>query len=712
MSSVVVDRYTTTENWYTSSYEALISITDQQAYVYPNTNTVIGTGEDTEPASGTGAIGSERQDSAPRSDSVNYNINSLSQSSFSRHQFAYQRFFAPGFAYQPGVRTQGGANFSSPTLTSINNVPSSKCKATITGRYRIQASAFAGTTNGNFPHILPLYIWYHDNTGTKYLLQENITITGQTININLAPSANNNAAAIAPTYASGGTNIPEVSFTVRGANTVQGATNELVYLKLDVDASKPSTTAGGTNGSNYNPNNPSNQADADGWRGTTLRWRPIVNPLGESLDKPFFYGTITRNWEGTNLIIDGVGGDSVTFAPVSSTSTFAALIVHPGSAAVAVTSSLSAAITVFAASSMQSSCALTATGNTKHDIDLTTESNFAIDSFFGIITPGASSISATTAFSPSANLKLGLLETLASSTAQSTTGNLIYDIGSDYSWEATTPEFQSLDYNWTQRNQWDEWEPAQWGEELQTWDEWESDLWDRAYTIRATALTNSTTSFRHGIVKTLGATFDINNLPAFRKAGAASLSAATNAEFTSRGVIGILFYIFDIQTSLQSDVVVRFDAAATITNAFTATLEGNLNPDAFSVIGFETSLQITPTFKPGMVPTTYAVQSAQELSPTFKPAGFANILALASQVSAARMFFQADPFNIIKVDRETKRISIAAENRQVKIDGENRVNIVAAETRGIIVPQETRILKLMKAPFLERFTTPRVRSEA
>jgi hypothetical protein len=720
MSSVVVDRYTTTEDWWASSYEALNTITNQLVYVYPNTNTVIGTAEDTEPAAGVGNTGFVRQDSAPRSESVNYGISSQGTTSFSRYQFAYRRYLTQGVnnftggvvVYQPGVITVGSENFSSPTLTSLNNVPSTKCRAVITGRYRINASAFAGTTNGNFPHLVPLYIWYHDNTGTKYLLQENITITGQTINIDLAPSANNNIAAVAPTYANGGTNIPEVSFTVRGNSTAAGALNELIYLKLDVDAAKPSTTAGGADGSNYNPDNPSNNADADGWRGTTLRWRPIDNPLGETLDKPFFYGTITRTWEGKNIIIDGVGGDSASFAPVTSAATFAGLIVHPGSAAVEVTSSLSAAITVFAAASIESSCALSATANTRHDSNLATQSNFAVDSFFGIITQGASNISATTELSSITALKLDSIKTLSTSSSQTTTGHLILDIGRDYTWETTTPELVLADYRWEERTEWDAWATEQWGEELQTWDQWEADTWDRGFTLNTTSLTTTSTSFRHGSVKTLGATFGLDNLPAFRKAGAASLASTTNAEFTSRGLIGILFFIFDIEASVSTDPVLRYNGSATLANAFTATLTANIGSSALAVITVVSTLEITPTFKPGMVPTTYVVTATQALSPTFKPAGFADLLALASTLSTIRMFFQADPFNIIKVDPQTNRISIAIENRQVKIDGENRVNIVSAETRDYIIPQETRILKLMKAPFLDRFTTPRVRSEA
>ena len=151
------------------------------------------------------------------------------------------------------------------------------------------------------------------------------------------------------------------------------------------------------------------------------------------------------------------------------------------------------------------------------------------------------------------------------------------------------------------------------------------------------------------------------------------------------------------------------DSPIAITGAFNTVLTASAITDTFADIDVTSSISITPTFKPSGLSTITAATEF-DLSPTFKPAGLAALTAFASTLQVGRLFFQADPFNTIKVDAETRTIVLPVENRQTLVMAENRVNIVSAETRAHLVPQETRSLKLKVPPMTNRFSTPRVRS--
>ena len=117
------------------------------------------------------------------------------------------------------------------------------------------------------------------------------------------------------------------------------------------------------------------------------------------------------------------------------------------------------------------------------------------------------------------------------------------------------------------------------------------------------------------------------------------------------------------------------------------------------------------TFKPSAYLEQYDVESNFEIAPTFKPGGFADLLAFASTLQVARLFYQADPYWIYRVSVDTRSIMVPVENRIALVDVENRLNKIVAETRGYIVPEETRSIKLRLPRFTDIYSTPRVREE-
>ena len=85
--------------------------------------------------------------------------------------------------------------------------------------------------------------------------------------------------------------------------------------------------------------------------------------------------------------------------------------------------------------------------------------------------------------------------------------------------------------------------------------------------------------------------------------------------------------------------------------------------------------------------------------------------ALASTLNVGKLLVQADPYNIITVDAETRTIVIPTENRITAIMEENRLNTIINENRLTKIMQETRTHKLKIPSITDRFSTPRVRSE-
>jgi hypothetical protein len=141
-------------------------------------------------------------------------------------------------------------------------------------------------------------------------------------------------------------------------------------------------------------------------------------------------------------------------------------------------------------------------------------------------------------------------------------------------------------------------------------------------------------------------------------------------------------------------------------------LTANATTDILSDVDTAFTISVTPTFKPGPTPQTYTAQAQVEINPRFKPSATENLQAFGTSILVARLFFSADPYNIYTVEKENRTAVVTNENRQTKVDQENRVNIIATETRTHLVPEETRKLKLVRPPFSNRYSIPRVRAEA
>jgi len=335
-------------------------------------------------------------------------------------------------------------------------------------------------------------------------------------------------------------------------------------------------------------------------------------------------------------------------------------------------------------------------------------------------------LSASTSLAVTPSLKVGAIETLTASTSTATAAGIIFDITGDYIWDSFNLNtyfetgfavdnfaLSQGEYTWDflATTAWDDWPVETWLGDEQTWDNWPNDVWETPYVKNASASMSITPLFKLGDVVTYTGSFTLEEDAALNQPAQASVSATTSVEATAQGLLeasAALTGAFT-PTLLVGLKYALDDTPIAITGAFNTVLTASAITDTFADIDVTSSISITPTFKPsGLLTITAATEF--DLSPTFKPAGLAALTAFASTLQVGRLFFQADPFNTIKVDAETRTIVLPVENRQTLVMAENRVNIVSAETRAHLVPQETRSLKLNIPPMTNQFSTPRVRS--
>ena len=132
-----------------------------------------------------------------------------------------------------------------------------------------------------------------------------------------------------------------------------------------------------------------------------------------------------------------------------------------------------------------------------------------------------------------------------------------------------------------------------------------------------------------------------------------------------------------------------------------------------TALSVSSAFSITPTHRRGPFQLTFTSAFTQpDTIPSRKLGPFQLVLpALASTLITSRLFYQTDPFNIAKVDEETRIVVIPQETRITAIDQENRVNNITQETRVHLVSQETRRHKLKIPPIKDRFSTPKTRVE-
>ena len=335
-------------------------------------------------------------------------------------------------------------------------------------------------------------------------------------------------------------------------------------------------------------------------------------------------------------------------------------------------------------------------------------------------------LTASTSLSVTPSFKLGPIETLTASTSTATAAGIKFDITGDYQWDSfnlntyfeigyTDDNFalEEGEYTWDflASTAWDDWPVTTWLGNEQTWANWPDDVWETPYVKNASASMLISPSFKLGDVVTYTGAFSLVEDSGFNQPAQASVSATTTFEATAQGLLEASAALTGAFTPTLS-VGLKYaldDTPIALTGAFNTVLTASAITDTFADIDVTSSISITPTFKPSGLLTITAA-TGFDLSPTFKPAGLAALTAFASTLQVGRLFFQADPFNTIKVDAETRTIVVPVENTQTLVMEEIRVNIVSAETRAHLVPQETRSLKLNIPPMTNRFSTPRVRS--
>lgn len=616
--------------------------------------------------------------------------------------------------------------------TSPQGISASRCRAILTGRYRVKTGAWAGPTNGQFPWTMPLYYWIYDGDGSATYVSDTATISTFTNpQVNGGDGSLPSTLYYGNTYGGGQSSFSQVSFTSRGADTEDGELNQHQYIRIDMDASRPTTSY--PNSNINGPSYPISQTSTDGFTGVQVVFQGIPHP-GNANFKPFFVGTITRSWESNKFVIDGQDNDTIVFQPV-----------------VASVSDQSTATLILTGSSTQNSAFTIAESsvNKKYAVvepiaatsTLSVEPSFVLG--FTKTLPANADLLASTAnlkladadlssvvsFNVDPTYKPGDILTLTSAFTSTQSAGLIYDINADYSWNTfnlniyfeqgfVEDGFVSSEgeYNWNflETTAWDDWPTTTWIGNESTWDNWPDDVWEKTYTVNWVGTTEAEAKLFLNIgnaVEYTG-TFALAEDSAFEKASSAELDSEFSTSFTASGVIDV-FGTFNANFSpeLTANIEYALDEGISITGAFTPVLTANAITDTFADIDVAFSFAVEPTFKPSAYQENYTVQSTFDIEPTFKPAGFADLSVLASTLQVARLFFQTDPYNIHTVLQETRTVVVPVENRQTQVFGENRLNTIATETRGYRVPQETRSLKLRIPPFKNRFTTPRIRQE-
>lgn len=444
---------------------------------------------------------------------------------------------------------------------------------------------------------------------------------------------------------------------------------------------------------------------------------------------PYVAITATRSWEGNLYIIDGLNNDTVDFNQVTATLTCQAGIRQQAEAdltAEFTNDEQSKNLKIIPSQSFSQSFEISIAPSFKLGIDedISTKANLIASTANLKLADAALQANATQA--SDAHIIFGITDQLTAQVATSTSAGLIYDITGDYTWDSFNlnsyfePGYSidnfALDegeytWNFLADADWDSWPVSTWLGNEQTWDNWPDDVWETPYIVGMAASVIISPAFKLGDVVSYTGTFTFDEDSAFEKASQADLTAQFTTEFTASGVIDVEADLSGaFAPSLNANIIYDLeDTPITITGAFTPVLTANAITDTFADIDVSASISITPTFKPAGE-SVISAATELDLAPTFKPAGLAALTALASTLQVARLFYQADPYNIIKVAQENRVVLVPTENRQTLVMEENRVNIVGAETRAYEVPQETRRIKLRIPPYSNRFSTPRVRS--
>ena len=441
-------------------------------------------------------------------------------------------------------------------------------------------------------------------------------------------------------------------------------------------------------------------------------------------------GSLTRRWEADNIIIDGLGGDSISMDTVTSELACLGGLVRDGQSQASSTTAIDSEEKVikFASADLTARHTSTATAKNILSLPINLSPQFELLASTNNLVLAEAILTAATTVSLITTFKPGVDDNFTSAVTAAFQGNLIFDVNSEYTWDSfnlnsyfvqgfAVDDFSQSqgEYNWTflSTDSWDDWTTITWIGDESTWDNWPKDVWEEPYGLGTAGSMIISPAFKLGDVVTYNSAFTLAEDTALEEAAEAILASQFTTDFTAVGIIDVTVAISSAMSpSLTANIIYDLnDSSITITGAFSPVLTANAITDTFADIDVAFTFAVEPTFKPAGFSTITTASTFEQLVPTFKPGGIAALVASAGTLTVGRLFFPADPYQIAHVSRELRKVVLPIENRQTLVMSENRLNTITQETSDYLVPQETRSLKLRIAPFKNRFSTPRVRQE-
>jgi len=432
------------------------------------------------------------------------------------------------------------------------------------------------------------------------------------------------------------------------------------------------------------------------------------------LDGPY----VNRKWEANNIFIDGVGNDTID--PITSTATIEAIGTVTKFAESDITSTATitddSVLLKFGVGDVDAVATISFTptyiADSSRSLSVITELLASTDN---LVRLDPESYSSDFSFTVSPTFKIQGDTILAAEATDSIQGNAIYDIGGEYTWNTINAIAIAAEEKWDDKDSWETWLDNVWDTALETWDEWDQDVWARAYNIAAVFTRDIVSTFKPTASSNISASTSVTALAGLNEPAEADLTATVTTSFTANGIIDVDCVITDAFTPTLVDTVI-FDqpSVIAITGAFTPVLTAAIISDQDNILSSSFAIDITPTHRRGPYQLNLTAAFTQpDTVPSRRLGPYQFVLpALASQLTTAKLFYQADPYNIFTVPAETRTAVIPRESNITLVDQEIRVNKVAAETRLYIVDQETRRFKLRVAPISNRFSTPKERAEA
>ena len=442
-------------------------------------------------------------------------------------------------------------------------------------------------------------------------------------------------------------------------------------------------------------------------------------------------GSLLYQWEAINHEIDGLNGDT---PPVITTEC---------------SLTASASVIKFAGSNIETECSLSENSvSVITGVQKTLENNFSLSAAVGVKYSVSRTIRQETELlgttfnfrfadpltifsnytsSLSGNIirNVGSSLTLSADVNANFTGNMIYDIATDYIWDdfSIVGYFitgytlrgyaaDSAEYTWADlaSDPWDSYTYSSWQGPETGWDQWPEDIWNSTKRISFDFdVTEVGNIIRSGVGQLLSRT-SLSDNSAFRIEGTPdTIRSDFLCDGSPAGLIGGFSTITQdsILTGLGNYII---NNAQNIEGAFDATLLANYIAKFLWSVRSDFNLDITPTFKPSGVTNAQCIAVVDALA-NYKINNPQNIDSAFDPIFTARIFFTTDPYQIYRVLQETRQIFVDAESRGIEIAEEIRLNSIPAENRDWLVPQETRNMKLRIPPMTNRFTTPKIRRE-